>query len=1229
MFKKRDLVIILILAAALALSLFLYWSQHQDFSVGKTSAVFGSNSNTLLIRLDPEAETLQKISFDFPFSNHQVYLEDPLTGEMVKLSSGDYYDFGSYIFHSTLKVGREEYDLWVTNGQLPIISIATAGQDIPNEPKVPCIISSLDKNISHNITAEIETVNNYQHCPQPSYSFNLTGNPLTGKPAPLMDYGNDTRFILSAPYFDPSLMREKLAYDLYSLIDEQDSLAPRYVELFVEGGYQGIYILYQRHSPSLFSVDEKQGALFEASGWQANFAHGIQGFSQVGSQDDRFFMLEGLIQQVYQQQFPSGLDLESAVDNYLLYLYSGCSHPLAAHQFIYGQTADEKLKLAPGDYYQSSWGRDSRSIKLPPEVLKLGRLFSLLEEEPQFKQMLQNKWEDLKDSLLSTQQMQSLIQANAGQLKPALERNRIRWPYQPELFEDSPSFSQELEYMQSYMGQRWEWLDSYLNTSLDIYIGGQKAAVNHETKTIYCSLEPGADTRQVIEASLPAGSSIHIQPLSYGSFNLDYLQQKDRYPDDGFLNLDEPSPQIKINIESIEEGAALSGIIEVTGWAVNSQFQSDPGIEAIYLSDGPLSGQNYLGQAGYGQARIDVAQNFGNQNYSNCGFSFSFDSAYLANGSHSLYVYAVGKDGSYSVARVDFNLDNLNSMSDYPVPQTGYLSPGQHYDFVDFIYHGNLALEGHGTYELWVTTGQIPIITIDTGGQDIINFPKIGCQFQLISAENWYNYHTPPMEGLIEVRGGSSRFSQKKSYSFKFERSLVHNIDLDLLDMVQARKWILNSCFLDRSFMRDKISYDLFNQLRDDRHYDFASQTKFVEVFVNGSYNGLYLLTERIDEDSLNLADYSPDDPMHSVVYKSYSSATSWRRFNTDLDYIPFDKLGPYHGYLQKEPNPDNPDHQEFWSPLAYFKEMAIKSPDPYFSQHIEGMLDTSNAIDLHLLILVTGADDALLNNQYLARDNQRDSLFFFVPWDYNASFGRNAYSIKTSFARWYSNGLLDRLLLLSPYQQEFKNRWNQVRESVFSYQNIEQMIEENARLIEDAAARNFKKYPIIVGDDWKRDQHIDPYDFNQELDYLKSWAHNRINFLDAYINSTTDLAQNMVNEAIRINVDYPLAAQEVNQEFVLSGWAVNIASQQETGIQKLTVFKETGGRLELLTEVSYGQPREDVAQFFSVPGYEPCGFSAPIALDQLDKGINLLWIFAYDYQGKYNIAPLEITVKY
>ncbi|MDZ7836827.1 MAG: CotH kinase family protein [Actinomycetota bacterium] len=347
MFKKRDIAIIIVLIAALAGALFLYWWQRPESSLGGIPAVIDHKSQTIMVRLDPNADPRQEIRFNFLLNNHRVYIQNPETGETTKIRSGNYYDFKSYISHSRFIVGRTEYDLWVTTGTLPLISVNTGSQDIPNEPKIPCIMSAYDQTMDTGITADIETVNNYRDCPQPSYSFNLSSNPFTAEPSPLLDYGSSTNFILSSTYLDPSLMREKLAYDLFSMMSgDHPDPKPSYVELVLNGDYQGIYLLYQRHSGPLFSVNGEQGMLFEASGWQANLSHRTSGFSQVEPQSpDMLYTIDRLADQVQKQNIPEAIDLDSAADNYLLYLFTGCSHPLAPYQFIYQSPGQDQIRF--------------------------------------------------------------------------------------------------------------------------------------------------------------------------------------------------------------------------------------------------------------------------------------------------------------------------------------------------------------------------------------------------------------------------------------------------------------------------------------------------------------------------------------------------------------------------------------------------------------------------------------------------------------------------------------------------------------------------------------------------------------------------------------------------------------------------------------------------------------------------------------------------------------------
>ncbi|MDZ7836828.1 MAG: hypothetical protein U5N58_02185 [Actinomycetota bacterium] len=214
------------------------------------------------------------------------------------------------------------------------------------------------------------------------------------------------------------------------------------------------------------------------------------------------------------------------------------------------------------------------------------------------------------------------MEENARLVEPALDRNRLRWPYNPELVEEDTGLGQELEYMQQYIQERTAWLDRYIGSSLQISIGGREATINHESNTIFCALEPGAGTLQTIDTSLEDDVPIHIKPLSYGSFNMGHLEEREA----GFrkaeeeLSLDNPDDRLTVNIESLEQGQTVSGLVKVTGWAVDQQSHTGPGIESVYLSDGPLAIDRYLGQADYGLAREDVAAELGDSKYTDSGF---------------------------------------------------------------------------------------------------------------------------------------------------------------------------------------------------------------------------------------------------------------------------------------------------------------------------------------------------------------------------------------------------------------------------------------------------------------------------------------------------------------------------------------------------------------------------------------------------------------------------------
>lgn len=89
----------------------------------------------------------------------------------------------------------------------------------------------------------------------------------------------------------------------------------------------------------------------------------------------------------------------------------------------------------------------------------------------------------------------------------------------------------------------------------------------------------------------------------------------------------------------------------------------------------------------------------------------------------------------------------------------------------------------------------------------------------------------------IKMRGNASTKFPKKNYQIKLEKGQ------SLLGMGKARKWILSGNWLDKSFIRNELSFDLAEYLG----IPFTPQHQQAELFINHRYMGLYLFSEKVE----------------------------------------------------------------------------------------------------------------------------------------------------------------------------------------------------------------------------------------------------------------------------------------------------------------------------------------------------------------------------------------------
>jgi hypothetical protein len=364
----------------------------------------------------------------------------------------------------------------------------------------------------------------------------------------------------------------------------------------------------------------------------------------------------------------------------------------------------------------------------------------------------------------------------------------------------------------------------------------------------------------------------------------------------------------------------------------------------------------------------------------------------------------------------------------------------------------------------------LPVIRLEAK-EPIVSDRKVACSLRMSLPSGM-----TAVSGVVRTRGGVSLGAPKKSYGLTLDTPVAW------LGLQESRHWVLNAAFIDRSLMRHKVSYDLFLSLAAAGVKRFAAESRFVEVYRIGQYEGAYLLMQRVDRALLELQPFDGIAPSHACIYKAVDHAANFSR--------------PGHGgYEQHEPDAET---KAYWGPLDEFNQFVSRTPEAEFRDPQKGIatrLDIDNAIDFHLLVLLTSNLDGITKNFILARDavipDAPVPLFFFVPWDYDATFGRNWNATPVASTVWLSNHLFNRL---HGFRKKFAARWRQLREREFSVATLHRLIDDNERALGAGAERNAVRWEA------NDDSYPDRLTFAEDLAQMKEWIVARVTWLDAEI---------------------------------------------------------------------------------------------------------------------------------
>ncbi len=453
-------------------------------------------------------------------------------------------------------------------------------------------------------------------------------------------------------------------------------------------------------------------------------------------------------------------------------------------------------------------------------------------------------------------------------------------------------------------------------------------------------------------------------------------------------------------------------------------------------------------------------------------------------------------------------------------------------------------------------TTHLPIVRITT--QNNINAAvRIEALLEIIHTPDGVNDPTGEANeyvGPISIkhRGESSLLYPKKGYSFETKEETGEDRDTSFLNFPAEEDWILHGPFADKSLMRNVLTMELARRMGQ-----YASKTEFCELFINGDYQGIYVLMEqikrdkgRVDISKLRDEDIAGDELTGGYIYRIDKGESDWLSNFTALNNS---NTNSNLAYQLVYPDIDNVQPEQF----DYIKshvdsfERAMQLPTLSFGgKTMEEYIDLNSFAEAHLLNeLGRNVDGYRLSSYFHKKKDSNGGKIHAGPvWDFNFAFRNADYCSGAQ-----TNGLIfdvlcdsdfpfwwDVLLNDESFNDLAKCRWEELRSGPFHQDAILAFIDEQATYLQPAVQRNFQKWNILGNYVWPNPRPL-ANTYQEEIDLLKDWISLRLQWMDIRLSgecqtvSTKDqaipipfsIAPNPANQFIQISFSTPSLFQD------------------------------------------------------------------------------------------------------
>lgn len=414
-----------------------------------------------------------------------------------------------------------------STSNLPIVRI-TAGQPIPDEPKItadmaiifngPGKINHVDDPPNHYsgpVGIELRGSTSQFLSPKKPYGFELRNSAGKSVNASLLGMPAESDWVLLAPYFDKSLIRDPL---IQVLAGQFMAYAPRMrlVELTLNGEYMGVYILGEKIKRNVARVNiaklnktdvagdaltggyiiklDKTTGEEVVDGWVSNyepahvfFQHEVPKPADLAPQQREYIrstvahfedVMAGIDYANPATGYPSLIDTDTFID---FMIANELPHNLDAYRlstFFYKDrdSKDGRLKMGPiwdfniafgnanycGGSNTAGWAMNFNGV-CPDHPAHVPFWWDRLLQDSTFRKAASARWDELRKEILSDGHILATVDSLVNELRDAQVRNFQRWPILstwvwPNSYVGG-TYENEIKYLKTWITDRTRWLD--------------------------------------------------------------------------------------------------------------------------------------------------------------------------------------------------------------------------------------------------------------------------------------------------------------------------------------------------------------------------------------------------------------------------------------------------------------------------------------------------------------------------------------------------------------------------------------------------------------------------------------------------------------------------------------------------------------------------------------------------------------------------------------------------